>query len=372
MTSRTRVLGLVAVGFMALAFVAGVVAGRASTRPPRATSHAAPPGPAQERTVSLYGDALLAQSRAYFVGVGDAYRVKISIHAFDGAAPCDLLPTLRDDVTRNRPDAVVLAYGADAGTPCMRGDDGRPLAGMAFLARYAADIHEAVTTARQAGARVVVASPPAARGGVATWQEIDALYRKESAGDPAQVTYVDGGILIAPDGRVKNAQPCLPFELTLRLQGRPVCDAGMVTVRAADGTNLCPTVSANAGSGAPCPTYSSGATRFALTLLSTARLDLDLAASRTPASTRTTSPADRLAAVAAQCRRQAESTKRTTPGVRSLTLQRGLVWAACMADRGGTCTSPVSRTQLPGAVCEVAGTRIENPYYRRLTPPPSN
>jgi hypothetical protein len=368
-TSRARILALVAVAFVALSFAGGVVAGRASTRPTPTASSAAPPGRAEERSVSLYGDALLAQSRPYFVGVGDAYRVKVSVHAFDGAAPCDLLPTLRDDVTRNRPDAVILAYGVDATTPCMRGDDGRPLAGMAFLARYASDINEAVTTARQAGARVVVASPPATRASLATWQEIDGLYRKESASDPAEVSYVDGGILIAPDGRVKAAQPCLPFELTLRLQGRPVCDAGMVAVRAADGTNLCP--SANAGPGSPCPTYSSGATRFALTLLSTARLDLDLSGPRTPPAGTTAEP-DGVAVVASQCRHRAETTNHTTPAVTSLTLQRGLAWAGCMADRGATCTSSSSRTQLPGAVCELAGTRFDNPYYGRLTPPPSN
>jgi hypothetical protein len=373
MGSRARVFALVAVAFVALAFAGGVVAGRASSSTPRTPRTT----PGTGHAVSLYGDALVAQSRGYFAGVGDALRVRVSIHAFEDAAPCDLLPTLRDDVNGGGPDAVILAYGGNATTGCMLGPDHQPLSGLALLARYTADVHEAVTTARQAGVRVVLATPPAPRTGLGLWQALDAIYRRESAADPIDVTYVDGGVLIAPDGRFRTLQPCLPFELTLRLKGRPVCEADMVAVRAADGTSLCPGTRPTAD--APCNSYSSGSTRFALTLLSAARLDIDLAAQMR--STPTTSPppgaagaagADGLDVAAAQCRRHAETTKRTTSQVTSLALQRGLVWASCMADRGATCTDPGSRTQLPGAVCELAGRRFQNPYYASVTPPRSN
>jgi hypothetical protein len=366
MRSRTRVLALVVIALVALAFAGGVVAGRSSTSTPRAR----PATPGVRRTVSLYGDGLVAQSRGYFAGVGNALRVGVSIHAFDDAAPCDLLSTLRDDVNRTQghPDAVILSYGGNASTACMRDGQQRPLTGLALLARYASDVHEAVTTARQAGVRVVLATPPAPRVGLGLWQGLDGIYRHESAADPAEVTYVDGGILIAPDGRFKTAQPCLPFELTLRMQGRPVCEADMVAVRAADGTSLCP--EAHPTPDAPCSSYSSGATRFALTVLSAARLDLDLTGH--VRTTPTTSPPEALDIGAAQCRREAEATKHTTSQVTSLTLQRGLVWASCMAERGAHCTDANSRTQLPGAVCELGGKQFENPYYRSITPPASN
>jgi len=359
------VLALVAVAFVALAFAGGVVAGRASTsRPP-----ASRPAPAAvERTVSLYGDSALAQSRAYFMGTGTALRVRVSIHAFDGAAPCDLLPTLRDEMNRTHPDAVILAYGGNASTTCMRDAEQRPLSGLALFTRYAADVHDAVTTARQAGARVVLATPPALRGGLDVWRGLDAIYRRESAVDPADVGYVDGGVLVAPDGRFKAVQPCLPFELTLRISGRPVCDADMVAAGAADGTSLCPAKDPTPGQA--CRTYSSGSTRFALTVLSAARLDLDLAAH--VRTTVTTSPPEGLDLAAGQCGRQAETTKRTTSQVTSLALQRGLTWSACMTDQGATCTPASSRTQLPGAVCELGGRRFTNPSYGSLTPPPSN
>lgn len=269
-STRSRVLqGVCALVLVAGVFAGGVALGR-SGREARTS-----PAPKQAR-IYVYGDSLVAQSEQYFIQVGRAFRLAVTTHAFPGTAPCDWLPVMDRDLAHNRPDAVILSFAGNNFGTCMRDAAGHPLTGQPFLDKYRKDIGAAIAIVKRAQRPVILAASPASSTGADVWKSLDALYRSESAADPT-VAYVDGGILIAPYGAYQASAPCLPFELNLTVHGQAVCHSDSVTVRAPDGRHLCndPPQSSQTDGGR-CVTYSSGAVRFALTLLATAKLDLDL------------------------------------------------------------------------------------------------
>src|SRR5690606_35052683 len=71
--------------------------------------------------------------------------------------------------------------------------------------------------------------------------------------------HVDLGSLLYQAGRFASVLPCASFD--------PGCDGNQfVQVRAPDGVHLCPADSTEVIPTAPCPVYSSGATRLAIGL----------------------------------------------------------------------------------------------------------
>ena len=84
------------------------------------------------------------------------------------------------------------------------------------------------------------------------------------------MTFVDGGRLIAPNGRFRMAQACLARERTLEYsRGKRACTTrNLIAVRSPDGAHFCPGgAPAVNGITQPCPRYSSGAFRFASTIV---------------------------------------------------------------------------------------------------------
>jgi hypothetical protein len=93
------------------------------------------------------------------------------------------------------------------------------------------------------------------------------------------VQYTDAGVQIAPDGEFSATQRCLPFDLDLGNVPGSCGDQGeSVGVRAPDGVHFCADPRAASLESTSCAAYSSGALRYAIALVTAAKLDLDFLA----------------------------------------------------------------------------------------------
>jgi hypothetical protein len=265
------VVALIVVG--AGAFATGVAAETSWAHGPRGLTlpvSRTGAGPVVHQRVSVYGDSLANQSKPYSAIVGDFLGLTVTTQASTGAAPCNSLPQLQHDLADNQVDLVVWAFSGNSLGTCMLDRTGQPLTGAATLAKYRSDTEAAIDAASKAHVLFVLASPPAPRSAGDVWEQLDAVYRQLAVADPA-IQYADAGTAIAPDGQFLATQRCLPFENMIP-QARQACDSasGTITVRSWDGTHFC-----SVPIGAGCTAYSSGAMRYAINLLSAARLELD-------------------------------------------------------------------------------------------------
>ena len=284
---RRRLTGvtifLVSVCALGVAFVAGTLTGQhtaASDSRPASASADAPATTAQKRRVFVYGDSLVVQTEPYFAAVAKAFDLKVTARAFGGIAPCDALGWLHEDLRQRRPQIVVFAFSGNSLTDCMRGTSGRLQSGPALLAAYRTDLESAIAAA-SAGARAPLCSllPPAIENKSDSWEQLDSLYRDIVAAHP-EVQYTDAGTQIAPDGQYAATQRCLPFEMQLP-QSKPLClsEGGNIGVRSSDGIHFCSDPSGATTIAAACSEYSSGALRYAIAIVTAAKLDLDFLAS---------------------------------------------------------------------------------------------
>lgn len=221
--------------------------------------------------VVVYGDSLVVQSELALTAVGAAFDLDVAARAFGGAAPCDALAWLADDLRHSVPDMVVFAFSGNSLSECMRLGNGRLASGRDLVAKYRADLESVINMTTHAGAPLVLGSPPASRDHRRSWHRLDSLYRDLSDDHRPYVHYTDAGVGIAPDGRYRDAQACLTFERRLALGA---CGSdGENQVRAPDGVHFCATTGA-AAAVQPCKGYSSGVVRYALALLGTPRTEL--------------------------------------------------------------------------------------------------
>jgi hypothetical protein len=256
---------------VAAAFAGGVLTERSSP----GSEAAVPTRPrSTEGVVFVYGDSLVVQSEPYLDVVAKSLGMSVTVHAFGGIAPCDAEQWLAGDLQQEHPSIVVLAFSGNSLTECMRDKRGELLSGKRLVAKYRADIERSVSLATRVGVPVVVASPPAAENRAGSWQQLDAMYRDIAAARAPLVQYLDAGTEIAPGGAFSASQRCLPFEVSVA-NGRCAKDDGGISVRARDGVHFCAAVVDPVSNALSCPGYSSGAMRYAITLVSAARLDLD-------------------------------------------------------------------------------------------------
>jgi hypothetical protein len=206
--------------------------------------------------VTIYGDSLAVESKDALREALDG-TARLDTVVQGGAALCDALPQIRQDLDRRRPKIAVLQFTGNNITECMRGPDGVPLEGDQLVAKYASDAEEAVRLLRDRNVTVnLVGSPIAATSTIpaqigAAFASIADAWRSNGGG----VGYVDAGAaVLTPDGGFTSTLPCLPSENAER-----GCTGGRITVRSPDGLHFCPV----AGLGPEaCPVYSSGAERF--------------------------------------------------------------------------------------------------------------
>jgi len=215
--------------------------------------------------VILYGDSLSAQSSADFRRfVGDEGGADVTLRAFGGTAPCDWLGTMHEDADAISPDAVVLQFAGNAFTPCMRRPDGQELTADEIRARYASDLTEATHMFAREGVRVYLVTTPAGVG-LRDPVQLSDVYR-DLARRRDGVRVVDGGTGLRDEhGAYPPTLPCLPHEGPER-----GCEGGRISVRGGDGFHFCD----DPGGALACPSYSSGAWRFAATVAAPVRRDL--------------------------------------------------------------------------------------------------
>jgi hypothetical protein len=272
---RLRYAAVAVLGAIAIAFASGALTGSSLAAPDAGARPRAEPR-VQREAVFVYGDSLVTQAEPYLSPVARALGMKLQTRAFGGTAPCDALASLGTDLRRSRPAIVVFAFSGNSFTECMRGEDGALLGGDAITAKYRDDLEAAARITTNAGVPLVIASPPASDQRSASWDQLDAVYRDVAAQHQPQVQYTDAGVQIAPDGQFVPTQRCLPFEFNLP-QAEGMCRSGGSTigVRAPDGVHFCSDAVVAKANPAPCTRYSSGALRYAIALVTAAKLQLD-------------------------------------------------------------------------------------------------
>ncbi len=208
--------------------------------------------------VVLYGDSIAVQTApALRERLGDAYDVQV--RAFPGAALCDYLHQIDQDLQRYAPAMVLLDFGGNTFTPCTR-VDGSIATAEQRLARYDADAQAVADRLAPLGIPLVlVGMPPEADAATAPaalqplWDQVAARNRDLGR----DVSSFDAGTAVAgPGGSWADRLPCLPDEGPA--QG---CEGGTIRVRADDGHHFCPARS-NPFTGV-CSTWSSGGRRYA-------------------------------------------------------------------------------------------------------------
>jgi hypothetical protein len=205
--------------------------------------------------IALYGDSLSMQAAQDFqflvVEAGDT----TLLGAYNGLAPCDVLPRLAGDAASWHPDVALLEFTGDDLTPCMKP---YPVGTPAYYAKYRQDATTAVRTLRSDGVQVVLIGAPLDKdpGLAQNVQRLNAMYASLASSIPG-VRYVDAGDAVLANERFTWTLPCLPAEPCTG-------PGGMNVVRSPDGIHFCPTgATAVQGPYDVCPVYSSGAYRFA-------------------------------------------------------------------------------------------------------------
>jgi len=264
---------------VALALIGAAFAGGTLTGQALSGSSPSERGDARDRDTEalfVYGDSLVVQSEPYFKSVAGALGMRVTTRAAGGIAPCDAEGWLADDLRNARAQVVVFAFSGNSLTDCMRDQRGQLPSGDDVVTKYRTDVEQAALIATQAGVPFVLASPPASLNGGGNWAQLDALYRDIAASRAPYVQYTDAGLQIAPEGMFTATQRCLPFELNIaRAQGQCASDGGTIDVRSPDGVHFCADLSVPSPSAPSCSAYSSGAFRYAIALVTAAKLDLD-------------------------------------------------------------------------------------------------
>ncbi len=219
---------------------------------------------------------------ALFIGDSIMYEVRAPVRAEmaardwtaivagrPGIALCDLTDEFRARIQHDRPALVVVETQGDLFSRCMATDQpGVPvgLGSAPYFRRYRAAMELFVSVAREHHARVVFVAPlPVPQPTTnASFLRLRDLERRVAARNP-QVTVTDAprdAVTLA--GTFTDTLPCLPGE-----QSRPACTGGRIRVREAlQGLHLCPTPYFTAQQTVRgCPTYSSGAVRYARALV---------------------------------------------------------------------------------------------------------
>jgi hypothetical protein len=222
--------------------------------------------------VVLYGDSLSTESSSYFTE--ELARISSALvvtKAVPGAAPCDVLDTMRADATL-KPAVVVIQYVGNNVTDCTRTEDGERRTGQDLADRYAADVRAAAELFAGDGTRVVLVGGPDAPGlpGGAEEQIAEAYRQIAAEWDGrayGRVRYADAaGTVTGPGHGFVERLPCRADEGPG--QG---CQGGEVIVRGPDQAHFCPAE----GAYLVCPVPAPGARRFGLEMARAARDALD-------------------------------------------------------------------------------------------------
>jgi hypothetical protein len=222
--------------------------------------------------VALFGDSLSGEAQPYYTDLIHATgETALTYDSYGGTAICDWLSRMREVESQYHPKAVELQFSGNALTPCMAGY--QPPSS-AYYEKYRADTEAAINIFVGSGAHIYLIGAPISRAQAQSdpnWDALNKQYAAIAEANPRHVFYVDAGVAVeGPNHTFAETLPCLDLEPCL---GPVVDGVPSNTVRAPDGAHFCPVKHGNeAGVIGGCPTYSSGAFRYAdamVTALST-------------------------------------------------------------------------------------------------------
>lgn len=182
--------------------------------------------------VVVVGDSLAEQSSAALGAAGRDAGLHVDVSAYGGSAICDWQSRF-DELAADPPSQLVLSFSGNAVTPCFN-------PGMATLSaqeiadRYRTEL-EAVLDQFRAGPTDVWAVLPPPIGDPElepNAEAMRAMYEDVAAADTS-LHLIDGGALLAPDGKFHASLPCESWDT--------VCPPdGLVVVRQPDRIHLTP------------------------------------------------------------------------------------------------------------------------------------
>lgn len=217
----------------------------------------------------IFGDSIFYESRAIVVAKFVPKKTwSLTTHAYPGVSLCDWLTTLQSDLVTIHPTVVVLETQGNTFTECMKDQNGNlPSYGsQAWLDKYRADLNTFVSAVSATGAKTVLVNPlPSST--TPENNSVNSLINliKEVAGSYSKVSITSGPRnAVSKSGKFTWTKPCLASE-TVAMG----CNAvGQIAVRNPDGLHLCPVDRSQYNFLNGCPTYSSGAARYASSLTS--------------------------------------------------------------------------------------------------------
>jgi lysophospholipase L1-like esterase len=220
---RRGVLAAIAAGLAgaaAVAFAVGRADSSGSGRP--------------DLDIAVVGDSFVEQSATQFQAHVGERGQQAEVVAFGGTAVCDRSEILVD-LARREPDVLILSFAGNDITPCMqRGDTPTP---EGTATEYAEDYERVIAEflATSPGTRVYMVPPPPIRDAEyeANAAAMRAMYERFAADHP-DVTLIDVGAALSPDGGFHQSLPCEDWEAA-------ACQAdGTVRLREDDGIHLTP------------------------------------------------------------------------------------------------------------------------------------
>ena len=184
--------------------------------------------------IAVVGDSLIEQSRDQLAAHAGEEGLSVEAVAFGGSAPCDW----RDEFERFADEGVttlIVSFAGNDNTPCVNPTGGGFRDPQTIADAYAVMVPELLDLYAGAGTDIYLVvpppvGPPASEPAAAA---IRTVYRA-IADDRDDVTLVDPGPALSPDGAFHAALPCESWEAD-------VCAPdGTVVVRNADGIHLTP------------------------------------------------------------------------------------------------------------------------------------
>lgn len=224
-------------------------------------------------TVAYYGDSLAASAEeAVGTFITQGGRLNFVPGTFPGSALCDWWAQMERDRAAHDMWAVVLFFTNNTFSPCMRHPDGSDLSAAEALSKFRADLELAIEMFKAEGATVYLPTIPESRGelvlGIQPSADLNQVFTELADADDAVFLVDAAKAVLSPEGRFTESLPCLPNE---PCTGGVDADGVPVNlVREPDGVHFC---SGGYGEGVPievgsCPTWSSGAFRYAGALTS--------------------------------------------------------------------------------------------------------
>jgi hypothetical protein len=231
--------------------------------------------------VAFFGDSLSFEAKPYFTSlVTTTGQTVLTYDSVGGTAICDWLAKMSEVEATHHPIAVELQFSGNSLTPCM---DGLAVGSKAYYDKYRADTEAAIKIFVPAGAHVYLIGAPITKiqQSDPNWDQLNRQYAEIAASDPLHVSYVNAGAAVEGPGHTyTQTLPCLPVE---PCTGPEVDGEPSNVVRSPDGVHFCPVKAANKeGEIAGCPTYSSGAFRYAFAMVGA--LAIPFPASRIPSA----------------------------------------------------------------------------------------